>query len=349
MVTRTLPVILYLVLSLTLIHKGYGQTATDEAAYQKKLAKSPVMRNSHLPDQSDSTGNSASPVSLEDFHYVPPSDTLTAGENGFFNAFRTRPGLALLSSAVVPGSGQLINHKYLRGALYLAVEAAAIFIHVSKLNSARDQEARYKNFANSNWSVEKYATWLVDYHKEHEGVHDILNDEDFIALEEEVNAIDNIEYGKGTWDEGPGDITLSTLKSVERKTQFVYTSGRVGNFFSHHLPDYGSQQYYELISKYYQFGPGWNDFERTTSADNIYQLHWDGTDMPDNWYKGARLAKQFNDSYKLSGNMLKLMVANHVISAFDAFFTVKLKQHKLKANATLLRGGGGLATLNYGF
>lgn len=340
MVTRTLLVILFLTLSLSLSLKGYGQTATEEPEYKKQLSDSPVLRDSQRSNTSESPGDSATTVSLEDFHYVPPSDSFSTGESGFINAVRTKPGLALLSSAVVPGSGQFINHKYLRGALYLAVETTALIIHVSKLNTAEEQEVRYKKFANSNWSVINYAQWLVDYHDVHG-----LNGSALEQLRNEVGDIENIEYGKKAWD----DVTLSTLREVERQTPYVYSSGRRGNIFSHTLPDYGSQQYYELISKYYQFGPGWNDFKTTTSADNIYKLQWDGTDMPDNWRKGVRLSKQFNDSYRLAGNMLKLAVVNHVISAFDAFFTVKLKQHKLKANATLLRGGGGLATVNYGF
>jgi hypothetical protein len=29
---------------------------------------------------------------------------------------------------------------------------------------------------------------------------------------------------------------------------------------SHRLPPHGDQQYYEMIGKYHQYSPGWNDF-----------------------------------------------------------------------------------------
>jgi len=307
-----------------------------DAAYRQKLSTSPVFLANHTNDPHTSPDQSASQISLEDFRYVPPSDTAlgSSGESGILHAIRTQTGFAFLSSAAVPGSGQLVNRKYLRGALYLAVEAVAVYLHISEQNAAENQEVRYKEFANSNWSVINYAKWLVDYHDEHGITSDALD-----QLRNEVSGVD-VVYGKNAWDEVP----ISTLRRVERQTPFVYTNGTVGNDFSHTMPDYGSQQYYELISKYFQYGPGWNDFD-----SDLYRLHWDGTDMPDNWREGARLADRFNESYRLSGHMFKLLVANHVISAFDSFFTVKLKQHKLNANATLLRGGGAVASVRYGF
>jgi hypothetical protein len=49
------------------------------------------------------------------------------------------------------------------------------------------------------------------------------------------------------------------------------------------------------------------------------------------WIQHAHLEERFNDSYRFAGNMLTLMVVNHVISAFDAYFTIKLKNHKLES------------------
>ncbi len=37
--------------------------------------------------------------------------------------------------------------------------------------------------------------------------------------------------------------------------------GKEGSGFTHKLPPHGDQQYFELIGKYYQYNPGWNDFK----------------------------------------------------------------------------------------
>lgn len=244
-----------------------------------------------------------------------------AQSNPFYQPVRDKPGWALLSSAVIPGSGQAANKKWLRAGLYFLAEAVMVGVYLKSSHDARVEEQRYKRFANKNWSVVTYAKWLVEYHEQNNLSNNYIDD-----LEQHIE--DKIADYDPDSDWSKVDIEL--LRNVERNTPFVYPEYVSKNNFSHIMPDYGSQQYYELISKYYQFGPGWNDFAAQ------YKLNWDGSGMPDNFILGARMAADFNDSYRLAGNMVSFLILNHIVSAFDAYLTVKIKNRKLESEANLL-------------
>ncbi|MDX1672769.1 MAG: hypothetical protein R3211_10540 [Balneolaceae bacterium] len=249
-------------------------------------------------------------------------------ENRTFSPLFRKPGVALLGSALVPGLGQTANRKWIRAGAYVAAEALLLALHFNSVNRARSLEDRYENFADNSWSVVSYAQWLVDYHQ----VHGLSNPY-ITELQQQIQGV-NAAYEPGIdWQA----VDLELLRNVEQNTPFVTASG-VGNMFSHVLPDYGSQQYYELISKYYQFGPGWSDFgvdRNGNTLDNIYLLSWDGSDMPPNFLEGAGLANRFNDRYRLAGNMISLLILNHMVSAFDAFITTKLLNRSVEMESNL--------------
>lgn len=238
----------------------------------------------------------------------------------FYEPVRKKAGWALLSSAVLPGSGQAANKKWVRAGLYFLAEAVMIGVHVKSYHDAKVEQKKYERFADNNWSVVTYAQWLVEYHEQNNLSNSYIND-----LRQEI-AGKTADYDPDSdWQK----VDLDLLRNVEENTPFVYPE-KVGNNFSHVMPSYGSQQYYELISKYYQYGPGWNDF------DSRYQLNWDGSGMPHNFILGANMAEDFNDSYRLAGNMVSFLILNHIVSAFDAFLTVKIKNKELEADSNLL-------------
>jgi len=246
-----------------------------------------------------------------------------ADSDPFYQPLREKSGWALMSSAIIPGAGQAANKKWIRAGAYFLAELVLIGVHVKSFYDAKAEQRKYKKFADNNWSVVTYAKWLVQYHDQ----NGLDNENPYIdQLENEVSGISASYDPDQDWDNG----SLELLRNVERNTPFVYAPGEVGNDFSHVMPDYGSQQYYELISKYYQYGPGWNDFNAQ------YQLPWDGSAMPDNFFMGSNLAKDFNDSYRLAGNMISLLILNHIVSAFDAYLTVKAKNAKLEASTNFL-------------
>jgi hypothetical protein len=253
-----------------------------------------------------------------------------AQSDPFYQPLREKSGYALLSSAIVPGAGQAANDKWLRAGLYFIAEAILVGVHIKSFNDARAEQRRYKQFANKNWSVVNYAKWLVNYHEQNN-----LSNKYISELRDQVSGTTAEYHPQKDWDK----IDIELLREVERNTPFVYSDQNIGNNFSHVMPDYGSQQYYELISKYYQYGSGWNDFGEDTNGNNLdsrYRLSWDGSDMPFNFVTGAALAEDFNDSYRLAGNMVSLLILNHIVSAFDAFLTVKLKNSRLEAETNFI-------------
>lgn len=93
------------------------------------------------------------------------------------------------------------------------------------------------------------------------------------------------------------------------------------------------------MSKYYQFQPGWQDFhtQRLTEGNaHVYQYTWNRNMITPNFIEGRDRAYEFNENYRQAGNILKFLVVNHVISAFDAFFTVKLKNSRFETQANLI-------------
>ncbi len=262
------------------------------------------------------TGQSTQKITIDD---LKPKINY-AQSDPFYQPVRKKAGWALLSSAIIPGSGQAANKKWVRAGLYFLAEAVMVGVYLKSSHDARVEERRYKRFANNNWSVVSYARWLVEYHEQNNLSNSHIDD-----LEQHIDGKTADYNPDSDWSK----VDIELLRNVERNTPFVYPE-HVDNNFSHVMPDYGSQQYYELISKYYQYGPGWNDFTAQ------YQLNWDGSGMPDNFILGANMAADFNDSYRLAGNMVSFLILNHIVSAFDAYLTVKIKNRKLETETNLL-------------
>ena len=81
--------------------------------------------------------------------------------------------------------------------------------------------------------------------------------------------------------------------------------------FTHSLPSYGSQQYYELISKYDQFTPGWRD------ATTHYL-----SDSPEA-QRHAYMRANMNEQYDIANYFVWGMLVNRVLSAIDAALLAK--------------------------
>lgn len=282
--------------------------------------------------------STSSVVTINDFSFQP-----SESNNGFINAQRTKPGIAFLSSAILPGSAQAANGKWARAGIYLATEAFSVFYYINRTNAAKAQERRYQSFANSEWSVVAYAQWLVGYYDNNSGA----NNPEIENLRTMVGGLTpNYTDTRNDW----GRVNIGLLQSIERSTPLICESCGNGDF-SHVLPAYGSQQYYELISKYYQFEAGWSDFYAQNVVGNNpdYNYRYDNTGgfASEFFLLGAKRADRFNNNYRRAGNILNLLVINHVVSAFDALFTVKLKNAQLQASADMLRTDSFSLTLHF--
>jgi len=270
-------------------------------------------------------------VTIEDFKPVSYTGTRvtqrtsTRGSGSFVSLPNRKPGVAFLSSAIVPGLGQAFNGKWARAGAYFTAEVLGIVYHIDRENKARRQERRYEQFADNNWSVVAYSEWLVNYYDANNLNHPKLDE-----LRSMIEGVDPT-FSTDDWNVVNRDILIS----IERDTPFIFDERQGGNF-SHILPAYGTQQYYELVSKYFQFQSGWKEFyEGNTRANDplanpaAYRYNWNGTDAFTNqFFSGANMAERFNDNYRAAGNLVTLLIVNHVVSAFDAYFTVKLQNSR---------------------
>lgn len=197
------------------------------------------------------------------------------------------PFLAGLMSLVLPGSGEFYAKSYIKSAVFLALEAAAITVNVISNKKGDEETEKFKKYADENWSVARYAKWLNQY----VGV-----------LEPGVTDQVAIDWtgDKKDWER----VNFSELNALEEKI----------SHFSHRLPGYGEQQYYELIGKYYQYNHGWADSDPNTSEymNNITPMFRDYAKMhikPDQTF------------YKTASIAATVIVVNHIASAIDAFWT----------------------------
>ena len=247
------------------------------------------------------------------------------------------PGVTMFSSLIVPGSGQIMNESWWKAGLFLAIEATSIYLAVEYRNRGRFGEREYQRFANNNWSVVQYSQWLVEYHEIHGIENPFIND-----LREMISGISPSFRTSTEWNQ----IDLSILHRVEQNTPYITTDQLGASNFSHVLPAFGSQQYYELISKYYQFQAGWrdyNDFHNNIGNtgrffNDRFLIDRNGAHASLDFYEGVRMSNQFNQDYRWSNHFISALIANHFFSALDAFFTSTIKHNRLKASSTPFPG-----------
>ncbi|MBN2200511.1 hypothetical protein JW777_00995 [bacterium] len=80
---------------------------------------------------------------------------------------------------------------------------------------------------------------------------------------------------------------------------------------THALPDYNTQQYYEMIGKYDQFMKGWDDW--VSGGPNLTENRY--------YYESRR--REHNEQLKNASKCTMAALGNHLISALDAAWTVR--------------------------
>ncbi len=251
---------------------------------------------------------------------------------GFLNTVADNPGYLFLSSALVPGLGQAANRQWWKTAAFAAVEATAIGVYIWKERSGRDGEQLYQDFAHENYSVAQYARWLVDYNHRFEentdlSIEDLANE----GYEDKIHE-SRFNNGQAQWDHEKdwAIVDREALNELERNSRYYQEDGQ--RTFPHTLDPYGSQQYYELISKYFKYGPGWRDW------DNGLDLELNSEFMSPMWREHADIGGEFNTDLRIASNMLGLLIANHIVAAFDAFFVGQLRNARMESSFTPTEG-----------
>ena len=113
------------------------------------------------------------------------------------------------------------------------------------------------------------------------------------------------------WTEDDYIVWLIDTYDITSDTQ-TYEDPVTGEwvYLSHHLPDTKTDQYYEMIGKYEQFSGGWDDYNSATEFSQHRET-----------YLGQR--RDSNDLLNKAKYAAMFSLGNHILSAFDAAFTVK--------------------------
>jgi len=224
------------------------------------------------------SGNLATDAKVILSNYVEPMQPQMV----MISSSKKSPMLAGLLSLLVPGAGEIYSEEYLKAGIFLALETAVLTTAVIYDNKGDKKTNEFQDYADAYtsdpvtghfWSVLKYAQWLIDHEQGDPNM--ILRNDPTIPPWQQVN-----------W---------SLLNAAEK---------------GHKLPPHGEQQYYELIGKYPQFSPGWNDFNSDDYHDVSPNLLF---------YSGMR--GDANDFYSVASTAVIGIYVNHFLSALDAVWS----------------------------
>lgn len=216
------------------------------------------------------------------------------------------PWIAGALSLVVPGAGEVYTKNYLKGAIFFAAEAASWIVAYSYDKKGDDQTTVFKNYANEHWSAERYTSWTLD----HLGALNPLITTSASDYHDRIYVYDpdsDLPCGP------PFDcLDWSELNAMERD---IAAGG--GNGYTHSLPYYAEQQYYELIGKYEQFSRGWDDSDPASPLENSVPMRSTSA----RFFEYARMRAQANNYYDVASTFVSVAVLNHILSAADAYWS----------------------------
>ena len=220
---------------------------------------------------------------------------------------RKSPWLASGLSLVLPGAGEFYAENYWKAALFVAIDVAAWGLAYSFDKKGDNQTNFFQGYANQHYSVVKYAEFSRD------------NFTQFIP--ESRRAVMQTQLVQGSSDQPPWQrVNWTLLNELER---YISASGP-GKYYSHTLPLYGEQQYFELIGKYPQFTPGWDD----AILPYVYS---ENNATPNFRYYASERGKA-NDFYSKATTFVTVAIVNHVLSALDAAWTASSYNKSLHAS-----------------
>ncbi len=228
---------------------------------------------------------------------------------------RKSPWLAGGLSFVLPGAGEFYSESYLKSAIFLAAEAA-LWVLAYNYDHKGDRQTNYfQNYANAHWSVVNYAQYALSHYAPAGGNYQVII--------------------PGTQAYPPWmRVNWTELNRMESDI----ASTAAGQYYSHMLPAYNTQQYYELIGKYPQFNQGWDDappsftYGNQLSAELLY-------------YAGER--GKANTDYTTASTFVAIALVNHIVSAVDAALSAGSYNRGLHASvgSQTIPVDGGYATV----
>ncbi|MDX1547892.1 MAG: hypothetical protein R3247_12935 [Rhodothermales bacterium] len=273
---------------------------------------------------------------------------LSAGEAPQIGGGRSVP-LAFALSAAVPGLGQAYNRQWIKAGVALAAEVALVAGYTTWRQRGLDGRDDYQALAHAEWSPRRYALWLNDYKRwleEDKGTP-------IPAPLIDVTLVDGIPLTDPTaWSSGQRQAVRALIDQIRRMEESVYHP-ETGAAFSHKLPYFGEQQYYELVGKYFQFAPGWSDYQFVldengepswVDAEGNFigsidpeQTGAGGTkpNVSDRFFAYAEDHGAANDYLRRASRMSVFFIANHFLAAVDAAVFAKVHNDRLQARLHL--------------
>jgi hypothetical protein len=126
-------------------------------------------------------------------------------------------------------------------------------------------------------------------------------------LEDEYRA-----YADQYWSPGDYRAWLVDVKGVPSDTLSYRGDDGLPATFTHKLPAFKTQQYYEMIGKYDQFVFGWDDTDYN-KGDSLSEHRTEYLSMRD----------ESNSKFDAARNYAIVSIANRIVSAFDAALTAR--------------------------
>lgn len=266
-----------------------------------------------------------------DLLHADYGETHTAGAR---RAPGRHPAAAFAMSAVLPGAGQAWNRQWVKAAVAVALETALVTGYVVTRRRGLDAEDEFRAFAHQDWSPARYASWINDYR---------------VYLQEEIGTnitappvqiVESVDYtDPGGWsaaDRAAVNNMFDQIRAIERQSVHPET----GAAFSHQIPDFADQQYYELIGKYFQFAPGWFDYPDWISMDGMFTPAIDpevsgpgGSKVyvSDTFYEYARDHADAQDVLRTASRISVFFIVNHLAAGIDAAVTARMRRNQASA------------------
>ena len=214
-------------------------------------------------------------------------------------AEKQSPFMNGLFSLVLPGAGQYRTEHYTKAAVFLAAEVALVAYAVISDNTADKRTAEFQKYAEEQWSPVRYAQWINTH---------------------------------GAADYGPAaSIDLNKVRNYDFSEINDWERGLHKLGFSHSLPKFREQQYYELIGKYNQFKFGWKDYPSDINGIPVSDGGRYDDMIPQQLLDYAVDRGKANDYYYAASFAVKALLINHVLSAFDAMLSTASYNNSIKA------------------
>jgi hypothetical protein len=247
---------------------------------------------------------------------IAPSPDLAQDLTPLAMPVHRSPWLAAGMSAVLPGAGQFYTGNYWTSALFIAADVAAWIVAYNYNKKGDRQTDRFQDFANGNWSVVKYAEYTQA---------------NLVPAGTTYNWRKPGTQGMDPFDRPWTQVNWDEINRMERD---------IGGYYSHNLPGYNEQQYYELIGKYPQFNQGWRDADPATASD--YESIKGHLTPMFLWYAGER--GKANDYYRSATTYVSIAIVNHLLSAAEAAWSaIRFNKAQPSMGVRLVPAGDGYA------